>query len=146
LAAAGGDNAMRRDITGADSEHLLDEGWSTPLEAGVRGTIRGFIEALLEEVRWPRLFGQFFRFDERNLCRVRLPSGLAACRVRSRLDRVACRQGSTGVSVEVLLSVYGHHQPSFQSNAAMATGKRQKPPRSDKPVHKNGGPIGDRLA
>ena len=40
---------MTRDITGADSEHLLDEGWSTPLEAGVRGTIRGFIEALLEE-------------------------------------------------------------------------------------------------
>jgi hypothetical protein len=49
LAAADGDNAMTRDITGADSEHLLDEGWSTPLEAGVRGTIRGFIEALLEE-------------------------------------------------------------------------------------------------
>ena len=40
---------MTRDITGADSEHLLEEGWSTPLEAGVRGTIRGFIEALLEE-------------------------------------------------------------------------------------------------
>ena len=40
---------MPTDITGADSEHLLDEGWSTPLEAGVRGTIRGFIEALLEE-------------------------------------------------------------------------------------------------
>jgi hypothetical protein len=40
---------MTRDITGADSEHLLDEGWSTPREAGVRGTIRGFIEALLEE-------------------------------------------------------------------------------------------------
>jgi transposase-like protein len=40
---------MTRDITGADSEHLLDEGWSTPLEAGVRGTIRGFIEALLVE-------------------------------------------------------------------------------------------------
>jgi hypothetical protein len=49
LAAADGDNAMTRDITGADSEHLLDEGWSTPLEAGVRGTICGFIEALLEE-------------------------------------------------------------------------------------------------
>ena len=40
---------MPTDITGADSEHLLDEGWSTPLEAGVRGTIRGFIETLLEE-------------------------------------------------------------------------------------------------
>ena len=40
---------MTKDITRADSEHLLDEGWSTPLEAGVRGTIRGFIEALLEE-------------------------------------------------------------------------------------------------
>jgi putative transposase len=40
---------MTRDITGVDSEHLLDEGWSTPLEAGVRGTIRGFIETLLEE-------------------------------------------------------------------------------------------------
>jgi putative transposase len=40
---------MTRDITGSDSEHLLEEGWSTPLEAGVRGTIRGFIEALLEE-------------------------------------------------------------------------------------------------
>jgi transposase-like protein len=40
---------MTTDITGADSEHLLDEGWSTPLEAGVRGTIRGFIETLLEE-------------------------------------------------------------------------------------------------
>jgi transposase-like protein len=40
---------MTTEITGADSEHLLDEGWSTPLEAGVRGTIRGFIETLLEE-------------------------------------------------------------------------------------------------
>jgi hypothetical protein len=40
---------MTRYIAGADSEHLLDEGWSEPLEAGVRGTIRGFIEALLEE-------------------------------------------------------------------------------------------------
>ena len=40
---------MTMDITGADSEHLLDEGWSTPLDAGVRGTIRGFIETLLEE-------------------------------------------------------------------------------------------------
>ena len=40
---------MTRDITGADSEHLLEEGWSTPLEAGVRGTIRGFIETLIEE-------------------------------------------------------------------------------------------------
>jgi putative transposase len=40
---------MTTDITVADSEHLLDEGWSTPLEAGVRGTIRGFIETLLEE-------------------------------------------------------------------------------------------------
>ena len=40
---------MTRDITGADSEHLLDEGCSTRLEASVRGTIRGFIEALLEE-------------------------------------------------------------------------------------------------
>jgi hypothetical protein len=28
---------MTTDITGADSEHLLAEGWSTPLEAGVRG-------------------------------------------------------------------------------------------------------------
>src|SRR4026207_940506 len=37
---------MTTDITGADWEHLLEEGWSTPLEAGVRGTIRGFIEAL----------------------------------------------------------------------------------------------------
>ena len=40
---------MTTDITGADFEHLLEEGWSTPLEAGVRGTIRGFIETLLEE-------------------------------------------------------------------------------------------------
>ena len=40
---------MTTDITGADSKHLLEEGWSTPLEAGVRGTIRGFIETLLEE-------------------------------------------------------------------------------------------------
>lgn len=40
---------MTRDITTADSEHLLDEGWSSPLEDGVRGTIRGFIETLLEE-------------------------------------------------------------------------------------------------
>jgi hypothetical protein len=40
---------MTTDITRADSEHLLDEGRSTPLEAGVRGTIRGFIETLLEE-------------------------------------------------------------------------------------------------
>jgi integrase len=36
--------------------------------------------------------------------------------------------GYTGASVEVLLSVYGHHHPTFQSNAATATGKRRKPP------------------
>jgi len=40
---------MTLDITTADSQHLLGEGWCTKLEAGVRGTIRGFIEALLEE-------------------------------------------------------------------------------------------------
>lgn len=40
---------MTRDITTADSQHLLGEGWCSKLEAGVRGTIRGFIEALLEE-------------------------------------------------------------------------------------------------
>jgi putative transposase len=40
---------MTMDITTADSQHLLGEGWCTKLEAGVRGTIRGFIEALLEE-------------------------------------------------------------------------------------------------
>jgi integrase len=36
--------------------------------------------------------------------------------------------GYTGVSVEVLLNVYGHHHPDFQSNAATATSKRPKPP------------------
>jgi hypothetical protein len=36
--------------------------------------------------------------------------------------------GYTGVSVEVLLEVYGHHHPNFQSNAATATGKRAKAP------------------
>ena len=40
---------MTTDITTTDSQHLLGEGWCTKLEAGVRGTIRGFIEALLEE-------------------------------------------------------------------------------------------------
>jgi hypothetical protein len=29
--------------------------------------------------------------------------------------------GYTGVSVKVLLEVYGHHHPAFQSNAATAT-------------------------
>jgi hypothetical protein len=32
--------------------------------------------------------------------------------------------GYTGVSVEVLLEVYGHHHPAFQSNAATASSKR----------------------
>ena len=32
--------------------------------------------------------------------------------------------GYTGVSVETLLEVYGHHHPSFQSGAASARGKR----------------------
>lgn len=40
---------MTMDITTADSQHLLGEGWCTKLEAGVLGTIRGFIEAMLEE-------------------------------------------------------------------------------------------------
>ena len=35
--------------------------------------------------------------------------------------------GYTGVSVDVLLEVYGHHHPAFQSNAATATSKRAKP-------------------
>jgi len=36
--------------------------------------------------------------------------------------------GYTGVSVEVLLNVYGHHHPDFQANAATATSKRSKAP------------------
>lgn len=40
---------MTMDITTADSQHVLGEGWRTKLEAQVRGTIRGFIETLLEE-------------------------------------------------------------------------------------------------
>jgi hypothetical protein len=36
--------------------------------------------------------------------------------------------GYTGVSVEVLLEVYGHHHPAFQSNAATASSKRPKAP------------------
>jgi hypothetical protein len=35
-----GDNAMTTNITGADSEHLLDEGWSTPLEAVTVAVLR----------------------------------------------------------------------------------------------------------
>jgi hypothetical protein len=42
---------------------------------GILGTILLISKDLL---RWLRLFGQFFRFDEWSLCRVRLPSGLAA--------------------------------------------------------------------
>lgn len=38
--------------------------------------------------------------------------------------------GYTGVSVKVLLEVYGHHHPAFQSNAATATSKRPRPPPS----------------
>ena len=40
---------MTRDITKPDSQQLLSEGWCSRLEADVRGTIRGFIEALLAE-------------------------------------------------------------------------------------------------
>ncbi len=36
--------------------------------------------------------------------------------------------GYTGVSVEVLLEVYGHHHPAFKSNAATANSKRTTPP------------------
>ncbi len=45
--------------------------------------------------------------------------------------------GYTGVSVETLLEVYGHHHPAFQANASRATGKRTR---------ENGGPIADRMA
>jgi integrase len=34
--------------------------------------------------------------------------------------------GYTGVSVDVLLETYGHHHPTFQQQAATATGKRSK--------------------
>jgi hypothetical protein len=34
--------------------------------------------------------------------------------------------GYTGVSVEVLLAVYGHHHPAFQEQAATATSKRPR--------------------
>jgi integrase len=34
--------------------------------------------------------------------------------------------GYLGMSVEVLLEVYGHHHPDFQSTAANATNKRRK--------------------
>ena len=40
---------MTRDTAIEESGLLLGEGWRTPLEAGVRGTIRGFIEELVEE-------------------------------------------------------------------------------------------------
>jgi integrase len=38
--------------------------------------------------------------------------------------------GYTGVSVVVLLSVYGHHHPDFKSTAARATSKRPKAPKA----------------
>ena len=53
--------------------------------------------------------------------------------------------GYTGVSVEVLLSVYGHHHSDFQSKAATATGKRPKVPRRAGPPHENGATIAQRL-
>ena len=40
---------MTTDITTTAAEHLLGHDWCTTLEAGVRGTIRGFIEELLEQ-------------------------------------------------------------------------------------------------
>ena len=40
---------MTTDITTEASEHLLGTDWCTTLEAGVRGSIRGFIEELLEQ-------------------------------------------------------------------------------------------------
>ena len=40
---------MTTDIISQDSDLLLGDGWRSPLEAGVRGSIRGFIEELLEE-------------------------------------------------------------------------------------------------
>ena len=40
---------MTTDITTQASEHLLGTDWCSTLEAGVRGTIRGFIEELLEQ-------------------------------------------------------------------------------------------------
>jgi hypothetical protein len=43
--AAGEDNAMTRDITGSGSQHLLEQGWSTPPEAGVRGKLVRFGDA-----------------------------------------------------------------------------------------------------
>jgi integrase len=52
--------------------------------------------------------------------------------------------GYTGVSVEVLLEVYGHHHPDFQSNAATATSKRPQSPRRVAP--ENGEMIAKRLA
>jgi len=51
--------------------------------------------------------------------------------------------GYTGVSVEVLLEVYGHHHPDFRSNAATATGNQ---PRPAGPAHENGGMIAELLA
>jgi integrase len=36
--------------------------------------------------------------------------------------------GYTGVSVNVLLDIYGHHHPTFQQDAATATGKRLNAP------------------
>ena len=50
--------------------------------------------------------------------------------------------GYTGVSVEVLLEVYGHHHTDIQSNAATATGER---PRAAGPAHENGGMIAELL-
>jgi integrase len=34
--------------------------------------------------------------------------------------------GYLGMSVEVLLEVYGHHHPSFQEKAARATGRKSR--------------------
>ena len=40
---------MTRNTSLEDSRLLLGEDWRSPLEAGVHGTIRGFIEELLQE-------------------------------------------------------------------------------------------------
>jgi len=55
----------------------------------------GSVRSYRWKMKWPRLFGQFSRFDK-CLPGFRPPSGLPASFVlRSRLDRASCRQGSS---------------------------------------------------
>jgi len=78
--------------TAANTDGLfVGDAWFDPIEAGLRGRIRGFIEAMLEEELAAALGGARYQRGQREA--IAMASASAGCLAHSGRRRSACRGG-----------------------------------------------------